>query len=291
MRKLLAVSVTLVFLESMGSALAADMPLPAYKAPSAGAAYYWNGFYIGASGGYGWNDGRNADTSLSPVGNDASAGVIFGSNFFNAALSAIPTSLNTRSKGFLGGGQVGYNSQMGLFVGGLEADFSGGSVRGSDSETGVAIATGGFGPFPFPMEATTRNDLDFFGTFRGRVGVTPVERVLIYATGGLAYGHATSTTTTSDVPSGLTATPATGSASGMLTGWTAGGGFESGFSFAPNVSLKVEYLHYDLGQLNYSLSPSIVANNTPQFLGTITTHVSSTFSGDVVRLGLNLRLN
>jgi outer membrane immunogenic protein len=291
MKKLFAVSVTLVFLESMGAALAVDIPMPAHKAPPAAAAYYWNGFYIGASGGYGWSDGRNADTSLSPVGNDASSGILFGSNFFDAALSAIPTSLNTRSKGFLGGAQVGYNSQMGLFVSGIEADFSGGSVKGSDSETGVAIATGGMGSFPFPIEATTRNDLDFFGTFRGRLGVTPLDRVLIYATGGLAYGHATSATTTSDVPTGFTATPAFGSASGMLTGWTAGGGFESGFSFAPNVSLKVEYLYYDLGQLNYSLSPSIVANNVPDFLGTITTHVSSTFKGNIVRLGLNLRLN
>ena len=34
-----------------------------------------------------------------------------------------------------------------------------------------------------------QNKLPWFGTFRGRIGFTPAERWLVYATGGLAYGE------------------------------------------------------------------------------------------------------
>jgi len=262
-----------------------------YKAPTAAPYYSWSGFYAGVSGGYAWSTDRDGDTRLSPNGNDASAGVLFGPAFFQGALSAIPTALNSRSKGFLGGGQLGYNVQTGSLVWGLETDFSGANIGGSDTETGEAIIAGGHGNLPFPMQAAVQNKMDFFGTFRGRLGYSPTDRLLVYGTGGLAYGDVKSTASTSDVPSTVLATPASGSASAILPGWTVGGGFESGLSFAPNVSIKAEYLYYDLGHLSYALSPSTISNDAGDILGSITTNVTTHFRGSIMRLGLNYKLN
>src|SRR5579884_3366285 len=74
------------------AAIAADLSRPVYKAPPAGvlpAAYDWTGFYVGGHIGYGW-----AKTGW----NDP----------------FVPFSLSeTNSNGILGGGQVGYNYQIG----------------------------------------------------------------------------------------------------------------------------------------------------------------------------------
>src|ERR1700719_1568889 len=80
----------------IGPASAADMSRTVYKAPPPvyyAPIYNWNGFYIGADGGYGW--GTSNWSAL-------------GSNF--------------DVKGGLFGGQVGYNWQFGQFVYGVEAD-------------------------------------------------------------------------------------------------------------------------------------------------------------------------
>jgi outer membrane immunogenic protein len=111
--------------------------------------------------------------------------------------------------GVLGGGQLGYNYRIGpLFVVGLESDFQGTSLSGDSGWPG-------FGP----------RGLDWFGTARGRIGVTPFgNNLLFYGSGGYAYGH-----------DGLR----------MRDGWTAGGGVE--WAFAPFWSIKTEYLYTDLG--------------------------------------------
>src|SRR3954463_15721237 len=83
-------------------AMAADISRPVYKAPPAGAlpvAYDWTGFYIGGHVGYGW-----ADKTWSDPFN-------FGTVSHNA-------------DGFLGGGQAGFNYQVGQFVFGAEGDFT-----------------------------------------------------------------------------------------------------------------------------------------------------------------------
>jgi outer membrane immunogenic protein len=64
------------------------------------------------------------------------------------------------------------------------------------------------------------------------------------------------------------------------TGWAAGGGAE--WAFAPAWSLRVEYLHYDLG--SHSLSQSDPAPTVPP-IAVFTS--SATFRGDIVRGGVN----
>ena len=73
---------------------------------------------------------------------------------------------------------------------GVEANFSGLSGRGSNSfNTTVQIPAA---PPGVVIASTTSvsQKLDSLGTVRGRVGFTPFDPLLIFATGGVAYGEA-----------------------------------------------------------------------------------------------------
>jgi len=48
-----------------------------------------------------------------------------------ALTAAIPPHFSTNPKGFIGGGELGYNQQIGQFVWGVEADLSGADIKGS----------------------------------------------------------------------------------------------------------------------------------------------------------------
>ena len=156
------------------NALAADLPARTYtKAPVVvNPAYNWTGFYVGAHLGYGWEDNRMDVTTLpSPA-------------VFNEA----PFSFNNKPSGILGGLQAGYNWQAGKFVFGVEADISATDIHGSS--TRVALLPSGRRRRLLPGSSQTNTQrMDWFGTLRGRLGFTPADRFLVYATGGLAYGH------------------------------------------------------------------------------------------------------
>jgi outer membrane immunogenic protein len=72
--------------------------------------------------------------------------------------------------------------------------------------------------------------LDWFGTARGRVGFLPTDRVLLHATGGLAYRQLSATAPLIPLSWGST-----------RAGWTVGAGAEVALDH--NWSFKVEYLH------------------------------------------------
>src|ERR1019366_9578430 len=89
--------------------------------------------------------------------------------------------------GFIGGGQLGYNWQAGNWVYGLEADFDGASAKSS-----VDVPDAQFLPnngIHTPLTTNAARELDWLGTFRGRVGFTPAAPLLLFATGGLAVGQ------------------------------------------------------------------------------------------------------
>ena len=78
--------------------------------------------------------------------------------------------------GGLVGGTLGYNSQFsGIWVLGVESDMSWVDARGSANQ---------IPPFLVSQVATTKED--WLATTRARVGVTPVDRLLVYGTGGVA---------------------------------------------------------------------------------------------------------
>ena len=142
------------------------------------------------------------------------------------------TSVGPKMSGGFGGGTIGYNWQTSNLVYGLEADAGGADVN-------ATLAAGG-------LSATSR--IDALGTVRGRIGVA-VDKVLFYGTGGYAWV---------DNKISVNGFGLTASESHLHSGWTVGAGVEA--FFAPNWSIKGEYLYRSLDGENYFGVPSGTLN-------------------------------
>jgi len=218
MKKLLLASVALFGFA--GAAAAAD--LPARAAPpapvfSAVPVFTWTGFYVGVNAGYGWQDN-----------NDGSVFVPAGTFVTAPGASGTITYGDDDGDGFVGGGQIGYNYQIGSFVVGVEADLQFADLGGSDG-TATFPAT-----FPASFRpAGTAGGIDWFGTVRARAGVA-FGQALIYATGGFAYGGADD----DNDAFGLV------NDDDVRTGWTLGAGVE--YAFTNNLTLGIEGLWVNL---------------------------------------------
>ena len=103
---------------------------------------------------------------------------------------------NDDNEGFLGGAQIGYNWQFTPgtgFVVGVEADIQGidfNREHRTDATYTVTTTTGGTAitEATFIPVRHRESSLDWFGTLRGRAGWA-FDRLLVYATGGLAFGN------------------------------------------------------------------------------------------------------
>jgi outer membrane immunogenic protein len=264
------------------SASAADLPVYT-KAPAVAVVYDWTGYYIGTNVGYSWGrgstDGNVTGTQNVSVFRTAGANLI---SSVNTALATLPLSGRADVNGFIGGGQLGYNWQRGTWLFGLEGDIQFSNERGSSDVCTVAGC-------PVGSTVFTRDyKLDWFGTARGRVGFLPAERILLYATGGLAYGGFSGSSTT--LPLDI------GTWSSTNVGWTVGAGAEA--ALGSNWSVKFEYLYMDLGHVGGSSATSTVATNaanTPSagFNTTTTTNLAyvfnTKFTDKIVRVGLNYK--
>jgi outer membrane immunogenic protein len=244
-----------------GSAFAADLGARSYdKAPAMAAPVTnWSGLYIGGNVGYGWGDG-NTDFSFLPT---------------PAIFEVDNTALDTKSKGVIGGAQIGYNWQMGAIVTGLEADIQGSGIKGSARRSPFfETDVNGFIPGSF---LSSEQKLSWFGTVRGRLGATVTPDLLLYTTGGLAYGHVDASAntffdSTVQFPASVSKTKA---------GWTAGAGAE--WMFARNWSAKVEYLYLDLGNV------SAIGHSATE--PTVTAAYTWKTQENIVRVGVNYHFN
>jgi outer membrane immunogenic protein len=275
-RKLGLAGVVGIAAVSAGAAVAADLPAayrPPVKAVAVAPLPTWTGFYIGGNLGGGWDKSSSA---LSATSTDPTLAPALAAQL---AAGVYPASLSPQGKGVIGGGQIGYNWQLASqAVIGLEADLQGSGLKGSDDQV-LSAAT----------FSTTGTDLtksiEWFGTVRGRVGYLVAPQWLLYATGGFAYGQTKTSFTTTDLtlgcfPPGISLCAA-GSSSSLRTGWTAGAGVEA--QFAPNWSIKAEYLYVDLGTL---------AMNIPTFtIPAIAFNTSVSFREQIARVGLNYRFD
>ncbi|MCP3380992.1 porin family protein [Bradyrhizobium sp. CCGUVB4N] len=254
-----------------GSANAADLA-PVYKAPPAApVAYSWSGFYLGGNVGVIWNDRRADPVSFTTTGVDFPG---------RQAVGQFP-SFDVRDTAFTGGVQAGYNFQFGSnWVAGLEADINYSGLNKTDTRVYPATPFIGGGIIDPNTESATQK-LGWLGTVRGRLGFTTLNnRLLAFATGGLAYGKVDDSIYTIGVPNGAGPVQISASSSSVRVGWTAGGGLE--YAFASNWRAKVEYLYYDLGRQNLTLDYAPIpgdANNT------ITYRFRN--NGNLVRVGLN----
>lgn len=296
---------------SAGATFAADLPaLRAPPPPPLPPPPLWTGFYLGLNAGYSWGSSNNVDVASAHIYDFwGPSGFIPLDPLAASSSLAVSGTANVNRNGFIGGGQAGYNYQFGnRFVVGLEADLQGSGIRGENGFIGGtawnALTIPGF--FSFDRTAagatTVTARVDWLGTVRGRLGYTFTPALLVYATGGLAYGGVDSTThqsqfinSTFSFPFGSFGVPY-GSLGGVgryndtRVGWTVGGGLE--WLFTPNLSLKAEYLYYDLGTVRYLNGP--LASFGPSLGGIIpalrTVNEGETrvkFDGHIARLGIN----
>lgn len=267
-----------------GIAYAADMPVKAPPMAPAPPAISWTGWYVGLNGGYHWGADPCVQTLTTNV---SSIGGLNGD--IGAAVASQGTGrVCTDDSGFIGGGQVGYNWQINKWVVGLETDFQG-ATNGNNQASITNVGTVPGSGVSSTGRITSSTDLRWLGTLRGRLGIVVDQSLLVYGTGGLAYGKVDGSTTITETL-GYSDTPAPfgtgGSFSGTRTGWTAGGGFE--YMFAPNWSVKAEYLYYDLGQVTGSLGNINQFGDFGTLLETVSASQSTTrLTGNIARFGVN----
>jgi outer membrane immunogenic protein len=235
--------VAIVALTAAGAVAAQAADLPTTKGPPPTPVFVpppftWTGFYIGLNAGGIFSSGSRSLTLVDP-----NAGV--DGAFLN---SALPGGLGNGNSGFIGGGQAGYNWQTGAFVFGVETDFDGTTLSNSRNLTGAGF----FDPYIGATDNLTLHSkvsLDWLGTTRGRVGwvVTPDNRLMIYGTGGVAYGGGSANVSFYDNATGAFWS---GNPSSSRVGWTVGAGAE--YAFTNNWTIRGEYLYVDLGSSNFT---------------------------------------
>ena len=222
----------------------------------------WYGFYIGLHGGYGW-------------GNSA---IQFTPDAFYAPLAlagGAPSSLAGKPQGFIGGITYGSNYQFDRVVLGFDSDFSYTDIKSSQSFNGT------IGGIPFTANASQK--LTWFGTSRVRGGFLLSDNILLYATGGLASGRIeANSSNVVNIAGGclLAGACPSGGITKNLWGWAVGGGVE--VASGP-WQFRAEYLHYDLGTVNYLARDLVVPLNS---IGN-----SLKVNGDMVRGAITYRFN
>ena len=295
--KLTSVSAAaLALVLTAGSALAADLPsrkgppmLPPPPPPP-----MWTGFYVGLNAGYTFGNSNSITTGAFPTFGNAGLGCgLIGQCPSSAALSANSV-ISANNDGFIGGGQIGYNWQFyNNFLVGVEADIQGIATTGNlGSAVGNSGPVAGFPANSYTTFTTASRRMDYLGTVRGRLGWLFTPTLLVYGTGGLAYGGVSANVATTSVTNGpaFVINPFFGGASfaDTLVGWTAGGGVE--WMFWPNWSAKVEYLYYDLGNVTMASGATQLNGASIPFVS-YATQSTARFDGHIVRAGLNYHFN
>jgi outer membrane immunogenic protein len=180
---------------------AADaVPAPVYRPapPIIPLIYNWNGFYVGGHVGAGWSDGGDA--------------------------------------GFLGGGQAGYNYQIGQWVLGAEWQMSATSIKDTVS---TSFIFPGFAVGAASIEAR----LDWVSTFAARFGWA-FDHWLVYGKVGGAWAH-TSVDIVNTINSSVLVGGISTSFDRTVSGWMLGVGAE--YALWDNWTAKVEYNMMDFG--------------------------------------------
>jgi outer membrane immunogenic protein len=217
-------------------------------------AYNWSGFYIGAHAGYGWQflDVKTFDST-----------------------GVVANTINPDQRGWLGGGQVGYNWMVfDKMLVGIEADFAGAEISGTSANCASQVC------------ALSNSNFNPVATVRGRLGYA-WNTVLFYGTAGWAWSRSETTRTITCVvdgggtcPGGPSPSALTGqtlTVSGTQSGWAAGAGIEWGFH--PSWSARAEFLHLEFDDVPRDFTyPGFPAASR---------HIVSSYSTNLIRFGVN----
>ena len=265
MKRILLIGASIVALAV--PAMAADLPVKA-PPPVMAPLPTWTGFYLGLNGGYSWGNSRREVNFVTSTG-----GIVTGGGTITGSGQDL--------EGGLFGGQIGYNWQTANWVLGIETDIQWANQRGSavfNCPSCVTLPSG-----VTRTGAIVDQNLEWFGTFRGRAGFLVTPSALLYATGGLAYGSLkTDITLAGFTPAGVPIS-ATASGSNTRVGWTVGGGVE--WKFSPNWSAKVEYLYMDIGRTSGTAFLTTPAG------AVIGANVTSRVTDNIIRGGFNYQFS
>jgi outer membrane immunogenic protein len=246
----------------------------------------WTGLYLGINGGYGW-----AHSGITALADDPAAAA--------GTCGGVGHGTCISPGGFLEyggtfGGQIGYDWQINpLWLTGIETDYQWADFR---SGTALPFHLGEVGGTSMLVNEAVQS----FGTLRIRMGVIPINSLLLYGTGGFAYGHVN---TNFSVPNPNIASATSlsrggfsysctdggpacfaGSSSDMEVGWTIGGGGE--VRLTNNLTFMTEVLYVQLG------APSGTAIAESPLPGTAASSFTDSFSSVrliVARGGFNYR--
>lgn len=230
----------------------------------------WTGIYLGLNAGYGVGSTREDINGANALGIAFAAAGLLDQGAFSTQDTA----------GFLGGVQGGYNWQAGRSVLGLEADIAWANVSGS---TGYAPPGAGF-------LTSEEQNIEWLSTLRLRTGYLPAPNMLMYVTGGLAFGETRLSLDVRELTGGFCETGlicSRGNSSGVSTGYAIGGGLE--YMVSPGISLKGEYLYTDLG--SRSVTTTDTGTLATLFAAPFLFKNEADFATNVFRVGLNFKLN
>lgn len=188
-------------LDWFSPAVAAADPGPVRQPPQPVPYFSWTGLYIGGHFGAGW--GRKDWTDPN--------------NFF--AVAPFPFSHGNRDvDGFIGGGQIGFNYQIGNWVAGTEVDASWSDIDGNAKCTDI-------------LRFVCHTRIDHVGTITGRLGYS-YGNLLLYSKAGIGWAHDKYDLQSFFFPNIYTAED-------TRWGGVIGTGVE--WAFTPNWSVKAEY--------------------------------------------------
>jgi opacity protein-like surface antigen len=208
---------------------------PIYKAPVVQLPYGWTGFYIGAYVGADWG-------------------------FTNWSFADDGATTDPRFAGFLGGGEIGYNYQLGKWVLGVEGDAAWTNAHGAR-------------PCPTGFFYSCEINMNWLSTATARIGYTYWDRLLTYVKAGaaIAQDRVEIGCNTNSQP---TTVPLAGcpsqSDSKTKAGWTVGWGSE--FGLTPNVSVKGEVMYFDLGTDRRDMGGVLADVQRSGFISTVGLH-------------------
>lgn len=214
---------------------------------------HWNGLFVGANLGYGMNP-NNA--SVLPF-ESTPDGLAYYS----------PLLIHLQSSGFLGGAQVGYNwtrdnARFGSILWGIESDLDYAAIGGTNSIT--------FTPSPYLLNSSVAQQLNWFGTVRGRLGKVVSNTLLPYVTAGFSFANTELTYAQTLLYYNEPIVDGTYSSTQTILNWVAGAGLE--YAVSDHFRYKIEYLYLDSGKLG--LDSTYYA-------------IDSNFASNILRLGIN----
>lgn len=271
------------------SVMATLWPLSALA--QTGAPYRWTGFYIGVTAGGEW-EGKAAELDLpDSTGFDINFenGVPINADVPDRDYTPWRTDYDLDEFDPTGGFTAGYNYQFNRVVLGIEADFSVLGRKNRDRWT----ATDDFGSNESRFTSVNvYGGVENLFTVRPRVGFAATDRLLLFATGGLALGN-----TLIGADARLEEQYIDGAKAGFTADWSGedhsfevgyavGGGAE--YALSDTMSVKLEGLYYDLGKVSARIEGSGETDGGDP-LTAAPFEASMQADGVIARVGLNYK--